>query len=261
MFDWFINQSIFVKTILAGMFTFSLTSLGASIVFLFKNNKNKIFLDFMLSLSAGIMLAASFWSLIEPSFSIADSLNLNSILVVSLGILAGTTLLYLGDCICNIKFKESKGKKRILLLIASITIHNIPEGLAIGVAFGSLNYNIAGASLLGAISLTIGIGLQNIPEGSAISLPLRREGYGRFKSFLIGSISALVEPISAILGALLVLKIRYILPFFLALAGGAMIYVVIKELIPESQKNDYSDIMTVSTIIGFLIMMILDVTL
>ena len=147
------------------------------------------------------------------------------------------------------------------MLIFSITLHNIPEGLAIGIAFGSLKYNIPGATLLSAISLAIGIGIQNFPEGSAISLPLRREGYSRFKSFLIGSLSGIVEPIAAIIGAILVLKTRYILPFFLTFAAGAMLYVVIKEIIPESQENEKKDLMTIFTIIGFVIMMVLDVAL
>ena len=146
------------------------------------------------------------------------------------------------------------------MLISSITLHNIPEGLAIGVAFGSLNYNLPGTTLISAISLAIGIGIQNFPEGSAISLPLRREGYSRFKSFVFGSLSGIVEPIAAILGAILVLKVRLILPFLLCFAAGAMLYVVTKEIIPESQENNHKDIITIFTIIGFLIMMILDIT-
>ena len=262
MFDWFINQSIITKTILASLFTFGLTSLGSSIVFLFKK-VNKNVMDVMLSIAAGIMLAALFWSLLEPGIELAKSLNINCWLISLIGIISGGLLLYLGDSIYD-KYNESKElnkNKRIFMLIFSITLHNIPEGLAIGIAFGSLKYNIPGATLLSAISLAIGIGIQNFPEGSAISLPLRREGYSRFKSFLIGSLSGIVEPIAAIIGAILVLKTRYILPFFLTFAAGAMLYVVIKEIIPESQENEKKDLMTIFTIIGFVIMMVLDVAL
>ena len=260
MFDWFINQSLIMKTLLASLFTFTLTSMGASIVFFFRKT-NKTFMDGMLALSAGIMLAATFWSLLEPSISLASTLNLNSTLIVVIGILTGSLLLYLGDSIYNLRGKYNNKNKKIFMIIFSITLHNIPEGLAIGVAFGSLKYNIPGATLLSAISLAIGIGIQNFPEGSAISLPLRREGCSRFKSFLLGTLSGVVEPIAAIIGILLVTRIRYILPFFLSFAAGAMIYVIVKEIIPESQENKYKDLMTLLTIIGFIIMMTLDITL
>ena len=260
MFDWFVNQSLIIKTLLASLFTFTLTSMGASIVFFFRKN-NKTFMDGMLAISAGIMLAATFWSLLEPSISLADTLNLNSSLIALIGILTGSLLLYLGDALYSLKGKYDNKSKKIFMIIFSITLHNIPEGLAIGVAFGSLKYNIPGATLLSAISLAIGIGIQNFPEGSAISLPLRREGYSRFKSFLLGTLSGIVEPISAVIGTLLVLKVRYILPFFLSFAAGAMIYVIVKEIIPESQENNKKDLMTLLTIIGFVIMMILDITL
>ena len=264
MFDWFINQSIIVKTILASLFTFTLTGMGAGVVFLFKK-VNKNLMDLMLSLSAGIMLAATFFSLLEPSITLADSLHLKSYLIISFGILSGCFLLYLGDLIFESTTKKHKNDvnkyKRIFMIIFSITLHNIPEGLAIGVAFGSLKYNIPGASLFAAISLAIGIGIQNFPEGAAISLSLRREGVSRLKSFVYGMSSGLVEPVAAILGAILVLKTRYILPFFLSFAAGAMLYVIIKELIPESQENSNKNLMTIFTILGFILMMILDVTL
>ena len=260
MFDWFVNQSLIIKTLLASLFTFTLTSMGAGIVFFFRKT-NKTFMDGMLALSAGIMLAATFWSLLEPSLTLANTLNLNSTLILLFGILTGSLLLYLGDALYSLKGKYDNKSKKIFMIIFSITLHNIPEGLAIGVAFGSLKYNIPGATLLSAISLAIGIGIQNFPEGSAISLPLRREGYSRFKSFLLGTLSGIVEPISAVIGILLVLKVRYILPFFLSFAAGAMIYVVVKEIIPESQENNKKDLMTLFTIIGFVIMMILDITL
>ena len=257
MYNWFINQSLIIKTLLASLFTFLSTVMGAGIVFFFKKN-NKTFMDSMLSFSAGIMLAATFWSLLNPSIELSTSLNLNCCILVSLGILAGTVLLYLSDSIYE---KNEKHNKRIFMLIFSITMHNIPEGLAIGVAFGSLKYNIPGSTLLAAISLAIGIGIQNFPEGSAISLPMRREGYSRLKSFLIASLSGIVEPISAILGLLLVIKVRYILPFFLSFAAGAMLYVIIKEIIPESQNNEKKSMMAIFSIIGFVVMMVLDVAL
>ncbi len=260
MLDWFINQSLIIKTLLASLFTFTLTSMGAGIVFFF-HKTNKTFMDGMLALSAGIMLAATFWSLLEPSITMADTLNLNSTLIVLLGILTGSLLLYLGDAIYGLKGKCDNKNKKIFMIIFSITLHNIPEGLAVGVAFGSLKYGIPGTTLLSAISLAIGIGIQNFPEGSAISLPLRRAGCSRLKSFLLGTLSGIVEPISAIIGTLLVLKVRYILPFFLSFAAGAMIYVVVKEIIPESQENESKDLMALFTILGFIIMMILDITL
>ena len=259
MYDWFISQNLLIKTLLASLFTFLSTVMGASIVFFFKKN-NKTFMDSMLAASAGIMLAATFWSLLEPSIELSKVLSINCCLISSLGIIAGTVLLYLSDCIYEANDNYSKNK-RIFMLIFSITMHNIPEGLAIGVAFGSLKYNIPGATLFAAISLAIGIGIQNFPEGSAISLPMRREGFSRLKSFIVASLSGAVEPIAALIGAVLVIKIRYILPFFLSLAAGAMLYVIIKEIIPESQTNRKKGLMTIFTILGFIIMMVLDVSL
>ena len=157
--------------------------------------------------------------------------------------------------------KVEDGFRRSMMLIVSITLHNIPEGMAVGVAFGSLAYGLEGATLASAITLAIGIGLQNFPEGSAVSFPLRREGYSRFKSFMYGQLSGLVEPIAGVIGALLVLKIRYLLPLLLCFAAGCMIYVVIEELVPESQTNEKKDLMALFTIIGFEVMMIMDIAL
>lgn len=263
MIDWFANQNIIIQTLLASLFTWGVTTLGAGIVFLFKK-VNKTIMDSMLGFAAGVMIAASFWSLLSPGLEMASNLNINPWLISFIGFISGGLLLFASDSIYdkfNTKSKDNHKIKRILMLIFSITIHNIPEGLAIGVAFGSLGYNLEGATLIAAITLAIGIGIQNFPEGSAISLPLRREGYSRLKSFIYGSLSGIVEPIAAILGAILVMKTRYILPYFLSFAAGAMIYVVTKELIPESQKNENSDIITFVTLIGFSIMMILDVAL
>lgn len=254
-----------VQALMAGLFTWSVTMIGAAIVFFFKDIKKGI-MDALLGFSAGVMIAASFWSLLSPAIEMANNLNMISWLVVFLGFFSGGILLFLGDKFCDTLMKRRKAEnsnkiKRCLMLVFSITLHNIPEGLVVGVAFGSLVYSIPGASLMSAITLALGIGLQNFPEGSAVSLPLRREGFSRFKSFFYGQLSGFVEPIFAVIGALLVLKIQMLLPFLLSFAAGAMIYVVVEELIPESQTNDQKDLMALFTLVGFSIMMILDVAL
>lgn len=222
-------------------------------------------MDAMLGFSAGVMIAASFFSLIEPALEMTKSLKMNGPVIISIGFLLGGTLLFIGDKIYNLVDKKKDGnkssRKRCFMLISSITIHNIPEGLAVGVAFGSLAYNITGTTLLSALTIALGIGLQNFPEGSAVSLPLRREGYSRKKAFFYGQLSGIVEPISAVIGTILVLKIKTILPFLLAFAAGSMIYVVVEELIPESQTNPKKDLMAFFTLFGFVLMMILDITL
>ena len=259
MINFFNNFSYPIQALFASMFTFAITSLGASIVFFFKKT-SKNTMSILLALSAGIMLAATFWSLLEPSIEMSNKLKMIPWITTSLGIITGVLFLISGDKVFT-KFQKQKSKlNKIFMLIFSITLHNIPEGLAIGVAFGSLKYNLDGVTLISAISLAIGIGIQNFPEGSAISLPLRSYGYSRTKSFLLGMLSGIVEPISAVIGAILVIRIRYCLPFLLAFAGGAMLYVVIKELIPESAKEKGTMIPLV-TIIGFLIMMILDISI
>ena len=227
-----------------------------------KVNKNTM--DAMLGLSAGVMLAATFWSLLSPALEMAENLKLISWLIVSLGVLSGGLLLFCGDKIFDRITKKktnSHSIKRSLMLIFSITLHNIPEGMAIGVAFGSVFYNLEGATLAAAIMLAIGIGIQNFPEGSAVSLPLRREGMSPQKAFFFGMLSGIVEPISAVVGAILVIKVQVLLPILLSFAGGAMIYVVVQELIPESQTNKKKDLMALFTILGFLLMMIFDVSL
>ena len=251
--------------LLATLFTWSITALGASIVFFFKK-VNKTLMDALLGFAGGVMIAASFFSLISPALEMADDLNMTSWLIISLGFLSGGILLFISDKVYDYlekkRKKENSSKaKRCFMLISSITIHNIPEGMAVGVAFGSLAYSLTGSTLASALTLALGIGLQNFPEGSAVSLPLRREGYSRKKAFFYGQLSGIVEPIAAVIGALLVLKIRIILPFLLAFAAGAMIYVVVEELIPESQTNKKKDLMALFTILGFMVMMILDVAL
>ena len=263
MINWYINLAYPVQALIATIFTWAITSLGAAIVFLFKKI-NKTTMDAMLGLSAGVMLAATFWSLLSPALEMAENLNLTPWIIVSVGVLLGGLLLFTGDKIFDKLTKKktnSHSIKRSLMLIFSITLHNIPEGMAIGVAFGSIAYNLNGATLTAAVMLAIGIGIQNFPEGSAVSLPLRREGMSRTKSFFFGALSGIVEPISAVIGAILVLKVQILLPILLSFAGGAMIYVVVQELIPESQTNKKKDLMALFTILGFLIMMIFDVAL
>ena len=256
----FKNLNPEIQAVIASLITWGITALGSGVVFLFKNVK-KTTLDAMLSLSAGVMLAASFFSLLNPAINMASNLKMNAWLIVAIGFLFGGLLLYTGDKIFNKKVNSNSKIKRSIMLVASITLHNIPEGMAIGVAFGSIVYGIEGANLVAAIMLAIGIGIQNFPEGCAISLPLKRDGYSNKLAFMYGALSGIVEPIAAFFGALLVLKIRYLLPILLSFAAGAMIYVVVEELIPESQTNEKKDLMAFATIIGFIIMMIFDVAL
>lgn len=255
------SMSPILMALIATLGTWFVTLLGASIVYFFKK-VNKNILDCMLSLSAGVMIAASFWSLLSPALEMSASLHMNKVLLPSIGFLLGGLLILLMDFLFSKKNKEiSDKKKRCFMLIASITIHNIPEGLAVGVAFGSVMYHIDGATIMSAIGLAIGIAIQNFPEGCAVSVPLRREGLSRNKAFFYGQLSGLVEPIAGVIGALLVLKVRVVLPFFLAFAAGAMIYVVAEELIPECQSNQKKGLISMFTLIGFTIMMVLDVLL
>ena len=255
------NMSPILLAFVATIFTWMITALGASIVFFFKK-VNKTILDCMLSIAAGVMIAASFWSLLSPSIEMAENLGMNKIIMPTLGFISGGLLLVISDKIFQKKSNTiSDKKKRIFMLIFSITMHNIPEGLAVGVAFGSVMYGLEGATILSALGLALGIGIQNFPEGTAVSVPLRREGLSRKKAFFYGQLSGIVEPIAGVIGALLVLKVRFILPFLLAFAAGAMIYVVAQELIPESQTNKRKSLISICTLIGFAIMMILDVAL
>ena len=260
MSNFIFNLNPIIQALLATLFTWAVTALGAALVFMFKKIHKNI-LDSMLGIAAGVMIAASFWSLLSPSIEMANVLKINIILSVAGGFLSGGLLLFIGDKFMNKMQNKSSNLKRTLMLIVSITLHNIPEGLAVGVAFGSTLYGLDGATLMSAWTLAIGIGIQNFPEGTAVSVPLRREGFSRNKSFIYGMLSGVVEPISGVLGALLVLKVRIILPFLLAFAAGAMIYVVIQELIPESQTNENKEIISMCTLIGFTIMMLLDVLL
>ena len=262
MIEFYINLNPILQALIACIFTFSITALGAGLVIFFKNI-NKNILDAMLGSAAGVMIAAYFWSLLSPAISLAETLKMNIILVIATSFISGGLLLFVGDKIfSNLKIKNKDNNlKKIIMLVSSITLHNIPEGLAIGVAFGTIAYGLDGATLTSACLLAFGIGIQNFPEGTAVSVPLRKYGLSRKKSFIFGSLSGIVEPIAGVIGAILALKIRVLLPFLLAFAAGAMIYVVVVELIPESQSNERKDLMAMFTLIGFTIMMMLDVML
>ncbi len=261
MINYLLNLNNVFLAFLACIFTWLITVLGAMVVFLFKK-VSKTILDIMLSFAAGVMVAASFFSLISPALSISESLNSNGPIIITLGFICGGFFLFIGDKIFSKLIRDNKKKnnlKRTFMLIFSITLHNIPEGLAVGVAFGYMQYNLLGSSLISALTLAFGIGLQNFPEGIAVSLPLKRDGMSSKKAFLIGGLTGIVEPISSVIGAILVLKVQTILPFLLSFAAGTMIYVVTLELIPESQTNKSKDLMTLSTILGFAVMMFLDI--
>lgn len=263
--NWFENLNPVIQALLATLFTWAITALGALVACFFKQINRKM-LDTILGFSAGVMIAAAFWSLIAPSIELSAQLGYIQWLLPTLGFVVGGLFVLLSDKFLdkvlqnkeNLRTKTSL--KRNILLISAITIHNIPEGMAIGVAFGGIQNKVPGMTLIGAIMLAIGIGIQNFPEGAAVSLPLRSEGFSRFKSFMIGQASALVEPIAAVIGTILVMYIRSILPFLLAFAAGAMIIVVARELLPESVKNN-KNLATFGLIGGFIIMMILDVAL
>lgn len=268
--DVLLSLSPQLQALIATLFTYGVTVLGAALVFFFKR-VNKTVMDAMLGFAGGVMIAATFWSLLSPSIDMAQNLGLVPWLAALIGFMLGGLMLFLGDQIfayiekrqnrLSSRASGSKSGKRCAMLIVSITLHNIPEGLAVGVAFGSLGYGLDGATLGAACLLAFGIGLQNFPEGTAVSVPLRREGMSRGKAFFYGQLSGIVEPISGFLGALLVLKARMILPYMLAFAAGAMIYVVVEELIPESQTNEKKDVMALFTLIGFSVMMVMDVAL
>ncbi len=262
-------MSIYIFGLLAGLFTWGMTAAGAALVYLFKGFNQKI-LDAMLGFAAGVMIAASFFSLIIPALDYASDFNPNvaPIIPVSLGFISGGLFLLLLDKVIphlHLYEEEAEGPesniRRSLLLVLAITLHNVPEGLAVGVAFGAAASTGNPELILSAFALALGIGIQNFPEGAAVSMPLYREGYSKNRSFFYGQLSAIVEPIGIILGIFLIQYVQVILPFALAFAAGAMIFVVIEELVPESQKNKNSDLATFFTIIGLAVMMILDVVL
>lgn len=269
MLNWLGNFEPGTQALIATLFTWGLTALGASLVFFFKEINRKV-LNGMLGFAAGVMIAASFWSLLDPAIEMAEEAGMTSWIPAAIGFLAGGLFLYAVDKLLphlhlNQSIEEAEGIKtsweRSVLLVLAITLHNIPEGLAVGVAFGAVAANLPSASLAGAVALAIGIGIQNFPEGAAVSIPLRREGLSRFKSFMYGQASGIVEPIAGVLGAVLVVAMKPILPYALSFAAGAMIYVVVEELIPESQMDTDTDTSTIGVMLGFTIMMILDVAL
>ena len=267
---WFQTIDPVMQALLATLFTWFVTALGAATVFFFKSINKKV-LNGMLGFAAGVMIAASFWSLLAPAIEMAEEANMIAWMPAVVGFLAGGAFLWLVDVLMphlhiGKPTEEAEGVKtswqRSILLVMAITLHNIPEGLAVGVAFGAAAANFPSATLTGAAVLAIGIGLQNFPEGAAVSIPLRREGFSRRKSFFYGQASGIVEPIAAVLGAIAVISIKPILPYALSFAAGAMIYVVVEELIPEAQQGkQHSNVGTIGAMLGFAIMMLLDVAL
>jgi ZIP family zinc transporter len=269
MVDWFVGQNTVLQALIATLFTWFVTALGAGLVFFFKTINRKV-LDGMLGFAAGVMIAASFWSLLAPAIEMAEESSLPAWIPATAGFLMGGLFLWIADKIIphlhlGFPMEEAEGIKtswhRSILLVLAITLHNIPEGLAVGVAFGALASDLPSATMAGAVALAIGIGIQNFPEGAAVSVPLRREGFSRLKSFWYGQASGIVEPIAGVLGAVSVILIKPILPYALAFAAGAMIYVVVEELIPESQLEKNTDIATIGAMLGFAVMMTLDVAL
>jgi ZIP family zinc transporter len=253
----------------ATLFTWGVTALGASLVFFFKTIKRSVF-DGMLGFTGGVMVAASFWSLLAPAIEMSTGEGFTRVFPSVIGFALGALFLFSLDKILphlhiNFKMEDKEGIKtpwhKSVLLTLAITLHNIPEGLAIGVLFGGVAVGFEGASIGGAVALAIGIGLQNFPEGFAVAVPLRRQGLSRWKSFNYGQLSAIVEPMAAVLGAWAVISFQPILPYALAFAAGAMIFVVVEEVIPESQQENFTDISTLGFIGGFILMMTLDVGL
>ena len=279
---WFINQNPILQALLAGIFTWIITAVGSGLVFFFNSSNRKV-LDISLGFTGGVMIAASFWSLLAPSIQYVEMqkemglTKLPSWLVPTIGFFLGALFLFLLDKIIpHLHMFDKKNQaegfntkwQKTILLVLAIAMHNIPEGLAVGVAFGAIaspeilnNINGEIFTLGSAVALAIGIGIQNFPEGFAVSMPLRRQGMSKFKSWQWGQLSAIVEPIFSVIGAAIVMQVLPILPYSLAFAAGAMIFIVVEEVIPESQKGGNTDLATMGLIAGFLVMMCLDVGL
>ncbi len=270
MFDYLLGLHPVMQAFLATMFTWGMTAAGAALVFFTREINHKL-LDSMLGFAAGVMIAASFWSLLAPGIEMAELMGQLPWFIAALGFMCGGISMRIVDKFLphlhpSLAMNQAEGVKtswqRSTLLVLAITMHNIPEGLAVGVAFGAVAADLPSASIGAAVALAIGIGIQNFPEGTAVSMPLRREGLSVKKSFFLGQLSGVVEPVAGVLGAWLVLYMRDILPFALCYAAGAMIFVVVEELIPESQrKQAHIDQVTMFTMVGFTVMMILDVAL
>ena len=267
--EWFEGLGPIMQALMATIFTWLVTATGAATVLLFKAFSKKI-LDAMLGFAAGVMIAASYWSLLAPAINMSKETSLPHWLPPAIGFILGALFLWSIDKLMphlHVGFarEEAEGIKthwrKTVLLVMAITIHNIPEGLAVGVAFGAVANGFNGATLASAIALAIGIGLQNFPEGVAVAMPIRREGASRFKSFWYGQLSAIVEPVAGVIGAAAVVYAQPILPYALSFAAGAMIFVVVEEVIPESQRSGNTDLATMATMFGFVVMMILDVAL
>ena len=268
MTEWFAGLNPIAQALLATLFTWAMTATGAAAVFFFREVDRRL-LDAALGFAAGVMMAASFWSLLAPSIAMAAEMGVTEWVPPLIGFLAGAGAMRLADWLLphlHLYAPEASAEgvktslHRTALLVLAITLHNIPEGLAVGVAFGAVGGSET-ATLGAAIALAIGIGLQNMPEGTAVSVPLRREGLSRARSFYYGQMSAWVEPIAGVIGAAAVLVMRPVLPYALAFAAGAMIFVVVEEVVPESQAGGHTDVATGGAIAGFAIMMVLDVAL
>ncbi|MFC5591642.1 ZIP family metal transporter [Sporosarcina soli] len=268
MIDFIATLSPVTQALIATIFTWGMTAIGAALVFTTKTMNQKL-MDGMLGFAGGVMIAASFWSLLSPAIEMAEGSTLPSWFPAAVGFLLGGFFLWMADKVIphvhpTSPMKDAEGinpasKRRSTLLVLAITLHNIPEGLAIGVAFGAVAAGFPSASLPAAIALAIGIGIQNLPEGTAVAMPLRRDGMSRRKSFLYGQFSGMVEPISAVVGVLAVTFMTPLLPFALSFAAGAMIFVVVEEVIPGSQENGNKDLASICLMLGFTVMMILDV--
>ena len=267
IFSFFEQTPPVLAALYATLFTWGMTALGASFVFFFKT-MNRAFLDGMLGFTGGVMVAASFWSLLAPGIEMSPGEGFIKVIPAAIGFALGALFIFGLDKVLphlHINFQKPEGVKtpwhRSTLLVLAITLHNIPEGLAVGVLFGGVAAGLPEASIAAAVVLAMGIGIQNFPEGVAVSMPMRRQGLSRWKSFMYGQSSAIVEPIAAVIGALAVTFFTPILPYALAFAAGAMIFVVVEEVIPETQQDKYTDIATLGFIGGFIVMMILDVAL
>lgn len=269
MIAFFEQFSPIIQALIGTLFTWFMTALGASLVFFTKDVSQKL-LDGLLGVASGVMIAASYWSLLAPAIELSQDLAVPIWFPAVVGFLMGGVFLFLVDKLLphlhmGMDVGQAEGVKsswqRSVLLITAITLHNIPEGLAVGVAFGAAASGVEGAGIASAVALALGIGIQNFPEGLAVSAPLRREGWPRGKAFMYGQFSGMVEPMAGVIGAALTLLMRPILPYALAFAAGAMIYVVAEELIPSSKRAGHSDIPTIGVMLGFAIMMLLDVAL
>ena len=268
--SFFLKLDPIWQAFLATLFTWGMTALGAALVFLTKRANQK-FLDSMLGFAGGVMIAASFWSLIAPALEMAEGGNVPEWVPAAVGFLLGGLFLSLINKLIphlhpNLPMRKAEGmhsekKRRSTLLVLAVTLHNIPEGLAVGVSFGAAAAELSSAGVTGALALAIGIGIQNLPEGTAVSMPLRRDGMSRLKSFGYGQLSGMVEPIAAVIGAAAVVTIEPLLPYALSFAAGAMIFVVAEEVIPASQEEGNKDLASMALMVGFTVMMILDVAL